>query len=199
MPGPAKVESRARLWNNTRPNKPGDVAMNALLKLFARLCVFRSGPEDMPYIPPLLALMLAVWLALQMLAASLQAGLTLAQMVGVQLISLTVLAGATTAVLGFKQLLERWVQTMMALLGVDILLTLVALPLLLIGHAMGGTPPFVDGLYLIVVSWQLAIQSFIFHRAFAVGPLLGLALAFGLLILTFMVVSGVMPEAMQAG
>ncbi len=37
--------------------------MNALLNVFARLCVFRRGPEDMPYAPPLVGILLALWIA----------------------------------------------------------------------------------------------------------------------------------------
>lgn len=173
--------------------------MNALLKLYAGLCLFRRGPEDMPAIPPLLGILLALWMVLQLLAAGLQTGLTLAQMVGAQLIALGVVLGASAAILTFKGLRQRWLQTALALVGVDIALTLVSLPLLLLGHAAGGTPGFVNGLYLLLISWQLAVQSFIFHRAFAVGPLLGLALAFGLFILTFLLIGMAMPEALQAG
>ena len=36
--------------------------MNALLNVFARLCVFRRGPEDMPYAPPLVGILLALWM-----------------------------------------------------------------------------------------------------------------------------------------
>ena len=173
--------------------------MNALLKLFAGLCLFRRGPEDIPYIPPLLGMLLGLWMVLQLLAATLQVGLTVAQMVGAQLISLGLILGASAMILAFKGLQARWLQTALALIGVDLALTLVSLPLLLLGHAVGGTPALVNGLYLLLISWQLAIQSFIFHRAFAVGPLLGLALAFGLFILTFLVIGMVMPEALAAG
>jgi len=173
--------------------------MNALLKLFAGLCLFRRGPEDIPYIPPLLGMLLGLWMVLQLLAATLQVGLTVAQMVGAQLISLGLILGASAMILAFKGLQARWLQTALALIGVDLALTLVSLPLLLLGHAAGGTPALVNGLYLLLISWQLAIQSFIFHRAFAVGPLLGLALAFGLFILTFLVIGMVMPEVLAAG
>ena len=78
-----------------------------------------------------------------------------------------------------------------------VLLVLLALPVLLLGHALGGTPSVLEGVYLLLVSWQLAVQAFIFHRAFAIGPLLGLALAFGLLILTFMLVGALMPEVLN--
>ena len=45
--------------------------MNALLNVFARLCVFRRGPEDMPYAPPLVGILLALWMVIQLLSAAL--------------------------------------------------------------------------------------------------------------------------------
>ena len=162
--------------------------MNALLNVFARLCVFRRGPEDMPYAPPLVGILLALWMVIQLLSAALQDGL----------LAMGLLLGSSALVLAFKNLLGRWTQTAIALIGVDIALSLLALPMLLIGHAAGGTPSILEGVYLLLVSWQLAVQAFIFHRAFAIGPLLGLAMAFGLLILTFMLVGALMPEVLQA-
>ncbi len=79
-----------------------------------------------------------------------------------------------------------------------VLLVLLALPVLLLGHALGGTPSVLEGVYLLLVSWQLAVQAFIFHRSFAIGPLLGLAMTFGLLIPTFMLVGALMREVLQA-
>jgi hypothetical protein len=143
-------------------------------------------------------ILLALWMVIQLLSAALQDGLSVAQMVGVQLLAMGLLLGSSALVLAFKNLLGRWTQTAIALIGVDIALSLLALPMLLIGHAAGGTPSILEGVYLLLVSWQLAVQAFIFHRAFAIGPLLGLAMAFGLLILTFMLVGALMPEVLQA-
>ena len=172
--------------------------MNALLNVFARLCVFRRGPEDMPYAPPLVGILLALWMVIQLLSAALQDGLSVAQMVGVQLLAMGLLLGSSALVLAFKNLLGRWTQTAIALIGVDIALSLLALPMLLIGHAAGGTPSILEGVSLLLVSGQLGVQAFIFHCAFAIGPLPGVAVAFGLLILTFMLVGALMPEVLQA-
>ena len=102
--------------------------MNALLNVFARLCVFRRGPEDMPYAPPLVGILLALWMVIQLLSAALQDGLSVAQMVGVQLLAMGLLLGSSALVLAFKNLLGRWTQTAIALIGVDIALSLLALP-----------------------------------------------------------------------
>lgn len=172
--------------------------MNALIRLFARVCLFRSGPEAMPYAPPLVAMLLGVWLLVQLLNGLLQANITSAEMVGVQMLSMGLMLGATALLLAFKGRQGRWCQTALALIGVDIALSLASLPLLLLNQMAGQHLPFIDGLYLILVAWQLAVQSFIYHRALDVSPLLGLALAFGLLVLTFMLLGIWMPEVLEA-
>ncbi|WP_133490248.1 hypothetical protein [Alcanivorax sp. 24] len=171
--------------------------MNALIRLFWRLSLFRKGPEDMPYAPPLLVILLVAWLIMQGLSANLQTSLPAGQLIAVQWISLSLVTAVTTAALAFKSLLTRWVQTMMALLGLDLLLSLVALPLLVVNMAAAQPIPIIDGLYFMLVSWQLAVQSFIYHRSLDVSPLLGLALAFSLLILTYMTLAAFMPEVLN--
>lgn len=172
--------------------------MNALIRLFVQVCLFRRGPEDMPYASPLVVGLLAIWLLVQLLNGLLQTGLSAAQMLGVQMLSMTLMLGATALALAFKGLPGRWLQTALALIGVDIALSLASVPLLLFSLEAGQRLPFVDGLYLLLVAWQLAVQSFIFHRALVVSPLLGLAFAFGLLVLTFMLLGVWMPEVFEA-
>lgn len=172
--------------------------MTALIRLLIRICLFRNGPEDMPYIPPLLGLLLVAWFVVQVLSGVLQQSMPLPQMIGVQFLSMAVLQVGTAAVLVFKNLTARWTQTAMALIGVDLVMSTAALPLLLIDYLAGASLGFVNVLSLLLISWQLAVQSFIFHRALRVSPFLGLWLAFGFLVLTYLVVGWVMPQALQA-
>lgn len=173
--------------------------MTALIRLFVRVCLFRNGPEDMPYAPPLVGILLFLWLLVQLLSAALQIGLTLGQMLTVQLLSMAVLLAGTAVLLAFKNLGRRWTQTAMALVGVDLLLSVIALPLMLLNLLAGQHLPFIDGLYLMLISWQMAVQSFVFHRALNVSPFLGLGLAFGFLILTFLIIGAWMPDVIRPG
>lgn len=171
--------------------------MTALFRLFVRVCLFRSGPEDMPYAPPLLGILLFLWLLVQLLSGALQIGLSLDQMLAVQLLSMALLLTGTAVLLAFKNLTGRWTQTAMTLIGVDLVLSVLALPLMLLNLLAGQHLPFIDGVYLMLVSWQMAVHSFVFYRALQVSPLLGLGLAFGFLILTFLIIGAWMPEVIQ--
>ena len=64
--------------------------MTVLMTLFWRLAIFRASPENAPYSPSLLALVLAGWFVLQLLVGSLQTALPIGMLVSSQLLSLTV-------------------------------------------------------------------------------------------------------------
>lgn len=172
--------------------------MNALIRLLFRICLFRNGPEDMPYAPPLLGVLLVFWLLVQMLSGALQLGLSLGQMLAVQALSMAILLGGSALILMFKELFARFLQTALALVGVDVLLSIFGLPLVILSRVAGTPLPFLDGLYLMLVCWHLAVQSFIFHRALRVSPFLGLGLAVGFLVLTLLAIGLWLPGIFDA-
>ena len=106
---------------------------------------------------------------------------------------MVVLAG-TGLLLAFKGLQGRWLQTALSLVGVDVVLTLLSLPLLALNASMAQSLSAIELLYLVLVSWQLAAQSFIYHRALNVGPFLGLGVAMTLLVASYAGVVLLLPE-----
>lgn len=168
--------------------------MTALLTLFWRLTIFRASPENVPYSSTLLGLVFAAWCLLQLLVGSLQDALPMAILLGSQLISLAVVLGGSALLLAFKGLQHRWLQTALALLGVDLVLGLVSLPLLGFNASLAQPPSFVEGLYLLLVSWQLAAQGFIYHRSMQIGPFLGLGVAVCLLMASYAAVVMLLPQ-----
>ena len=76
--------------------------MTVLMTLFWRLAIFRASPENAPYSPSLLALVLAGWFVLQLLVGSLQTALPIGVLVSSQLLSLTVVLAGTGLLLSFK-------------------------------------------------------------------------------------------------
>ncbi len=168
--------------------------MTALMTLFWRLAIFRAGPENAPYSPGLLGLVLLGWCALQLLVGTLQTALPAMVLLSSQLTSLTVILTGTLVLLAFKGMQNRWLQTALSLVGIEVVLTLVSLPLLAINAGMAQSQGWIEGLYLILVSWQLAAQSFVYHRALNVGPFLGLAIALTLLVAGYAAVVVLVPE-----
>ncbi|RJG17148.1 hypothetical protein D4A39_10440 [Alcanivorax profundi] len=170
--------------------------MNALITLFWRLAIFRASPEHTPYSQSVFALVLLLWSGLQLLVGLLQQGLPASLLLGSQWIALTVLLGGTFMMLAFKGLGGRWLQTATSLVGVDVVLSLANLPLLLSGWLFGPGADWVQVFILLLVSWQLAAQAFIFHRALNVGPFLGLGIAMALLVASYGSVAVLLPAVM---
>ncbi|MGB1922756.1 MAG: hypothetical protein ACPHM2_05985 [Alcanivorax sp.] len=133
--------------------------MTALMTLFWRLAIFRASPENAPYSTNLLGLVLLGWCGLQLLVGSLQTALPVLVLLSSQLISMAVILAGIFVLLGFKGLQSRWLQTALSLVGIDVVLTLVTLPLLAINAGMAQSQGWIEGLYLLLVSWQLAAQS----------------------------------------
>ncbi len=107
---------------------------------------------------------------------------------------MAVILAGIFVLLGFKGLQSRWLQTALSLVGIDVVLTLVTLPLLAINAGMAQSQGWIEGLYLLLVSWQLAAQSFVYHRAMNVGPFLGLGIALTLLVAGYAAVVMLVPE-----
>ncbi|MDX1804083.1 MAG: hypothetical protein R3292_08375 [Alcanivorax sp.] len=172
--------------------------MTALIKLFWHFCLFRASPAQSPYSPALFLLVLAAWLLVQLLVASLQNALPVGELMTSQVISMAVVLAGCGLLLAFKRLSGRWLQTAMALVGVELMMTLVSLPLLLVRLSVTQPLPFLDGLYLMLISWQLAAQGFIYHRSLSVSPFLGLGVAITLLIVSYALVVTLMPQILAS-
>ena len=170
--------------------------MKALMTLFWRLAIVRARPEETPYSPAILVVVLMMWTALQLVVGLAKGKVSVALFLGSQWLALSVLLGGTLLLLGFKGLTPRWLQTATALVGVDVVLSLINLPLLVLSLSEGPNSVLVQLPSLLLVSWQLAAQAFIFHRSLNVGPFLGLAVSMILLLATFVTIATLLPAAL---
>lgn len=175
--------------------------MKALWTLFWQLCQLRRGPEDVPYSVQLLVL---VTLLDVMLGVG---GQLLAQPERVRIaLSLTALAVAMDAfalwgLLAFKRLSSRWVQSFTAIVGIDLLLSLVALPLTLLSHVV-EPKSFMIGIIVVsqmlLVGWNIGLRGFVLHRALNIGMLQGNMLSLALFLLNVAVSIQLFPELLPA-
>ena len=170
--------------------------MKALMTLFWRLAIFRAGPEDTPHSPAIAAVVMMMWTGLQLVVGLAQDNVPVGLLLASQWLALTILLSGTLLLLTFKGLTARWLQTATALVGVDVVLSMVNLPLLAVGVLLGPGATGLEVFYLLLVSWQLAAQAFIFHRALNVGPFLGLAISMILLVVSFSTIATVLPSVL---
>lgn len=173
--------------------------MQPIISLFWNLCLLRSGPEQVPTVGVFVGLVLIVNVLVSTLVAlSAPAELSLLQAVSIPVVAATVLAAGTLLMLSLKNLSHRFTATITALLGADIVITTLHLPLLLVAEP-SGEPPFSVLEWLLILAqlalifWWVTIAGFIFSRALTVPMPQGVALAVFVILASFMVTNAVVP------
>ena len=150
--------------------------MLKIIGLFLQICFFKKTPQDIPYSKWFFGLMLSINVAISLLVLNFSTELFSSLMqvpVGIILI-----LGSVYLILSFARRPERFYQTATALLGVDTLISLCALPVL--GSAMmeqEGTGKS----YLILLAlmiWHWAVTGHIFRHALSSSFSFGLGLSF---------------------
>jgi hypothetical protein len=157
--------------------------VSASLRTLARvrdLCLFRAGPQDLPYSPRALIALLIVGALLETFWDLHQGG-GVPMVVAANLGTLAAL-GALRSMLRWRGAPERFVQTALAMLASGLVFEVLVLPLLLyIGHPL--KPEQVSGAQLlaalvvfILLLWQLGISVRILRSSLQV-PVPGAVLA----------------------
>ena len=105
--------------------------MAALLREILEVCVLRRGPQDLPFSPPAVMGFTAALVGLQLVFAALNDAGPMAMLVRA-LVTLLILFGATRALLRFRGMENRAMQTLLALAGSTLLFSLVMMPLAMV-------------------------------------------------------------------
>ena len=155
-----------------------DSAIVALFRAFFAICLFRAGPQDLPAS----SFLLGVTAALYTLGG---AGLGLFELPATSavmgaLCNTIGLAALTYIALLLRGYASRAVQTVTALCGTGLVLTVLALPvsLWLGASASGGSAPaLAQGLWFGLMVWDVFITAHILHHALSVSFPLGLVLS----------------------
>jgi len=156
----------------------------AFLASFRDLCLFRRGPEDMPYAPWLLVALLIV-AAIAEAAFDLHGGVRAGVVAAASIGTLATLA-ALLGLLRWRGRPERFVQTALALVASSLLFELIAMPLtLVIGHPVSpadirGGQVLATLAVLVLAIWQVCISVNVLRRALDI-PVAGGVLALLLL------------------
>jgi len=172
--------------------------LKPLFALFWQICRFRSGPADVPYAPALLGLMLVLVLTLGLSSIPLLSAyddptkaVPPAQQVISMLFSVSAWMAILYGLLRFMNQGARYVQTMTAALGTDLIFGLpqVALYWLLLTAPEGSSVGLLAQTVLLVVYiWDMLVKGAIYSQALNIGRLQGnllsLALSFGLFMLS---------------
>lgn len=169
--------------------------MAALLKLFLDIALLRRGPQDVPASPVLCGLALLAYAALGFLLFAVGASPLIA--VGQTVLDLVLLTGVVRTLLAAHGHRARFRQTFTALTGTGALFALAGLPLTLWLLETGPTPDapaLPSTLYLMLVLWSVVVMGHVLRHALGVSRGVGLAYAFGYLVVSVVVMTALFPQ-----
>lgn len=166
--------------------------------LFWQILRFKRGPEDAPHSPSLLINLIVLDLLLTAVGQSMNREASdTAMIVTVPLIAVTVELVALRLLMAFKSVSQRFVATATVIMGCDVILTLISLPVLLVSLSV---PPksalmMVLGiLQMVLLGWSLGFRAFVYHRSLNIGLVQANMLAFTLFLLTMTFTVQAFPE-----
>ncbi len=171
--------------------------IKTLWPLLWQILRFRRSPEDAPSSPALMALVVILNLGVSMGAQILPGELPAHVAAGMPAISLTVELVALWLLLNFKSVGFRFTQTVTVIFGGDLLLTLLALPLVGASMMLPQTSPLLAGLgilNLVLVAWGIGFRAFVYHRSLNVGIILANMLVLSLMLLSITLCTMAFPE-----
>ena len=166
----------------------------ALIKLFVDIVLFRKGPQDVPASQLLLGLCLLAYLLIGELMLLMDETLLRATLQ--VLLDVAMLGGFVVITLKFAGYSERVLQTLSALLAVDVLISILAFPVMISvssGAERGG-----GYLLVMLMVWHLAVMAHIFRQALSRSWWTGYAVAMLYTLLSFQILQLLFGNASSA-
>lgn len=158
--------------------------------LFIRIMGLLSAPQDLPYSISLLSRVLILYLLTGMLVL-IPGSEDLFTIIVLLVLDIVLLVSFLKFCLYTRNTSGRFVQTLIACLGVGVVFQVLALPLVLVlntaseaseaGNALGGL------FYLLLVSWQVTVMAHILRHAMNMTLSLTLMLSFSYFLLVIVI------------
>lgn len=168
--------------------------MRAIVRTCWRICLLRDGPQVFPQSWPLFVLMLLVYMAVDValfVAQGLRGFILLPQL----LLDTALLLAFFTLVLAIWQKLERFNQTMTALLGTGAIIMLVALPISFAATLLPSSPigETAGVLLYAILAWDVLVIGHVARHALGTGLTLGIIIAGTYLVLNLAIFWALFP------
>lgn len=174
--------------------------MKVLWSQLWSVCRMLRGPEDLPHSLPLLLLLLLLDAGIGFGLQQLDGAATLQAAIGMTILAVLLDAAVLGALVLFKNVPGRYVQSLTAIYGADFLMSLLSLPLVLAGLYLAKAPwlPVIVFAQMLLVGWSLGVRAFVYHRTLKVGVILANMLSFTLFLLTVFIALKLFPELVPA-
>lgn len=157
--------------------------MYELLKLYFDICLFRKGPQDVPFSGSIFRLLILVYASVSFLIMILSNN-SLNALLQV-LVEVMLILGLSWVILFFAKRPARYHQTASALLGTDALISLFSIPAMATLVGQGTLLAFI--VIVLLMIWHWVVSGHIFCNALEQSFTFGLGIAF-LYILTSYIV-----------
>lgn len=169
-----------------------------LLLAFFDICRLQKRPQDIPESKNLLTLCLVFYGLLSVGLVMLSEPPDRAVLAG--LLDVILIMAFTLALLQIRSKVGRWIQTVTALTGTGIVLSLIALPIYVLLSFSGGSEASSNPIYgfgLLILAglafWNVVIMAHILRHALDVNMLWGIILAIIYIWIVFSFTAAVMP------
>jgi hypothetical protein len=168
--------------------------MPHLIRTFWEICLLQKAPQDVPYSRGLLLLLLLVGFLVDNLNLNIALPeIAISSVIVVVCLHTVFLLGSLSILLTLMGYRARVFQTLTALIGTGIIISLLALPVLLIVSRIATDPGYFGLILLILNIWSLLITAHILRHALSIGFLLAGLLAFGYFMLSIKLVDVILP------
>ena len=162
-----------------------------IIKLLFDICLFKKGPQDVPYSVGLLWILLGFYVVIRALMLNIRFDmLTVLLQVVVEVL---LVAGFSWMLLALVAKRHRLCQVTAAFLGTDALISFVVLPAIAtMALGQGGLLVFL--VMLVLIGWHWAVTGHIIHNALEQNLSFSLGLAFLYLLGSYQVMALLFPE-----
>lgn len=165
--------------------------MFEIIKLLFNICLFKKGPQDLPYSLWLLKILAIVNACVSFLMVSIHADWFFSLLQAI--VSTLLIVGFSGLMLYISGKKQRFYQTTIALLGTDAVISFIALP----GMAsmmIGAGTLFAFILTIALMIWHWAITGHIIRHALGRSLVFSLGVAFLYIVGTYQVMALLFPE-----
>lgn len=173
--------------------------MKAVLSMAWPVLTFRAGPEDLPYAPRALPLLVIFNLLVSYTAQQLNESAQAQPVLQLSMMALMCEAAWLSFCLRQRQWLNRWVQSMSALVLVDTAISLLALPLAGLLALGGWATSLVVVLQLVLTLWSINARGAIYMHALSVARWRGILLGLVPMLMVILITLTLFPQWLPIG
>ena len=168
--------------------------MSYLIQSFWEICLLQKAPQDIPYSRGLFFLLLVA----NFLVGTLYSGLsspdvTFGSILLLASIHMLFFVGSLSVLMTVMGYSARIFQTLTALLGTGVIITLLAMPVVLAINYAPQLTGYFGLILLLLITWDLVIMAHILRHALSVSFLLAGLFAFGYFMLSIKLVEFLLP------